>query len=405
MAPQLTPATETEAAEIIRDHAERAVPLEIRGGGTRAGFGNPVQAAATLSSSGLSGILTYNPAEMVMTARAGTPVAEIEAALDANGQAMAFEPPDHRSIMGTAGEPTIGGIFAVNASGPRRITAAAARDSLLGVRFVNGHGEVVKAGGRVMKNVTGLDLVKLMAGSHGMLGLLTEVTFKVLPRPKTVATIVLSGLDDEAATHAMAAAMALPVEVSGAAHLPESVKSRFLSGGLPDGPATVLRVEGLEASVTVRAEKLASAMQRFAPTTRLGPEESAVLWREIRDVKPYADGTMRPLWRVSVAPSQGEKLVAALRLATGVDAFYDWQGGLVWMRMEADPEADILRRYIRALGGGHATLMRASAAVRASVAAFEPQELALALLSQRVKAKFDPVGILNPGRMTTGEPA
>ncbi|WP_416798292.1 glycolate oxidase subunit GlcE [Ciceribacter azotifigens] len=405
MASQLTPATETEAAEIIRDHAERAVPLEIRGGGTRAGFGNAVQAAATLSSSGLSGILTYNPAEMVMTARAGTPVAEIEAALDANGQAMAFEPPDHRPVMGTAGEPTIGGIFAVNASGPRRFTAGAARDSLLGVRFVNGHGEIVKAGGRVMKNVTGLDLVKLMAGSHGTLGLLTEVTFKVLPRPQTAATIVLSGLDDEAATHAMAAAMALPVEVSGAAHLPESVRSRFLSGGLPEGPATVLRVEGLEASVAVRAEKLASAMQRFAPTARLGPEESAVLWREIRDVKPYADGTMRPLWRVSVAPSQGEKLVAALRLATGVDAFYDWQGGLVWMRMEADPEAEVLRRYIRALGGGHATLMRASGAVRASVASFEPQEPALALLSQRVKAKFDPVGILNPGRMTTGEPA
>ncbi len=405
MAPQLTPATETEAAEIIRDHAERAIPLEIRGGGTRAGFGNAVQAAATLSSSGLSGILIYNPAEMVMTARAGTPVAEIEAALDANGQAMAFEPPDHRPVMGTVGEPTIGGIFAVNASGPRRITAGAARDSLLGVRFVNGHGEIVKAGGRVMKNVTGLDLGKLMAGSHGTLGLLTEVTFKVLPRPKTVATIVLSGLDDEAATHAMAAAMALPVEVSGAAHLPESVRSRFLSGGLPEGPATVLRVEGLEASVAVRVEKLAAAMQRFAPATRLGPEESAVLWREIRDVKPYADGTMRPLWRVSVAPSQGEKLVAALRLATGVDAFYDWQGGLVWMRMEADPEAEILRRYIRALGGGHATLMRASGAVRASVASFEPQEPALALLSQRVKAKFDPVGILNPGRMTTGEPA
>lgn len=401
----LTPATEAEAAEIIRDHAERAVPLEIRGGGTRAGFGNAVQAAATLSSSGLSGILTYNPAEMVMTARAGTSVAEIEAALDANGQAMAFEPPDHRPIMGTTGEPTIGGLFAVNASGPRRITAGAARDSLLGVRFVNGHGEVVKAGGRVMKNVTGLDLVKLMAGSHGTLGLVTEVTFKVLPRPKTAATIVLSGLDDEAATHAMAAAMALPVEVSGAAHLPESVKSRFLSGGLPEGPATVLRLEGLEASVAVRAEKLASAMQRFASTTRLGPEETAVLWREIRDVKPYADGTMRPLWRVSVAPSQGEKLVAALRLATGVDAFYDWQGGLVWMRMEADPEAEILRRYIRALGGGHATLMRAPGAVRASVAAFEPQETALALLSQRVKAKFDPVGILNPGRMTTGERA
>lgn len=402
--PMLIPQTETEAAAIVADHAARAVALKLAGGNTRSGFGNAVAAGTTLCSTGLSGITSYNPAEMVLTARAGTPVAEIEAALAQNGQMMAFEPIDHRGVMGTGGTPTIGGIFATNASGPRRIIAGAARDSLLGVRFVNGRGEIVKSGGKVMKNVTGLDLVKLLAGSYGTLGFLTEVTFKVLPRPKTQATIVVSGLADDAAAQALALAMALPVEVSGAAHLPQTVRWRFLGSRLPDGEATVLRLEGLEASVEVRVEKLKAAMASFGPVTILDPEDSAALWREIGNVLPYADGGTKPVWRVSVAPSEGHRLVAALRLEAGVDAFYDWQGGLLWMRMEADPEAQSLRRLIRALGGGHATLVRAGDAVRAVTPAFEPQPPAIALLSSRVKAKFDPAGIFCPGRMTIGEP-
>jgi glycolate oxidase FAD binding subunit len=402
IASMLTPATESEAADIIRAHAESRTPLVLRGGGTRAGFGNAVNAAETLSSASLSGITAYNPAEMVMTARAGTPVAEIEEALAANAQAMAFEPMDHRAAMGTTGIPTIGGLFAVNSSGPRRFTAGAARDHLLGIRFVNGKGECVKAGGRVMKNVTGLDLAKLLAGSHGTLGFLTEVTFKVLPTPKTRTTIVISALDDEAAVRAMAAAMSLSVEVSGAAHLPESVRGRVLAGALSDGPATVLRLEGLSASVAVRADRLEAAMTGFGPVTSLDAEQTAVLWREIRDVAPYADGTDRPLWRVSMPPSRGHELVAGLRLRAGVDAFYDWQGGLIWMRMEADPEADGLRHGIRTLGGGHATLVRANPAVRAATPAFEPQSRAVALLSERIRAKLDPHGIFNPGLMTSG---
>jgi glycolate oxidase FAD binding subunit len=396
----LTPATEAEAAALIREHAASKTPLHIRGGGTRAGFGNTVASETTLSSSALSGIIQYNPAEMVITARAGTPVAQIEAALAANGQGMAFEPMDHRGAMGTAGTPTIGGLFAVNSSGPRRFTAGAARDHLLGVRFVNGAGDVVKAGGKVMKNVTGLDLVKLLAGSHGTLGFLTEVTFKVLPVPKTSTTLVLSGLEDEQAMKALAAAMSLSVEVSGAAHLPESVRGRFIGGKLPDGAATVMRLEGLEASVAVRAEKLIAAMAGFGPVSRLDDAHSKTLWREIRDVLPYADGTARPLWRVSMAPSEAWKLVAGLRLRAGIDAYYDWQGGLVWMRMEADPEADVMRHGIRTLGGGHATLVRAAPQIREEIATFEPQSPAVALLSARLRAKLDPHGIFNPGLMT-----
>lgn len=393
------PASEEGIATVVRAMAADRASLSVIGGGTRSGLGNPVGADRVLSTRRLSGIVSYNPAEMTVSALAGTPLAEIEAALGENRQMLSFEPMDHRPVFATTGEPTIGGVFAANVSGPRRIIAGAARDSLLGVRFVNGAGDAIKAGGRVMKNVTGLDLVKLLAGSHGTLGILTEVTFRVLPKPPTSATLVVSGLNDAEAAAVMAEAMAQTVEVSGAAHLAESVRGRFIGGGLPDGAATVLRLEGLPASVSIRAEKLAKALERFGAVSRLDEEQTSTLWSEIRDVKPYADGTERPLWRVSVAPSAGHQLVAALRLQTGVDAFYDWQGGLVWLRMEADPEAALVRRYIKALGGGHATLVRADDGFRAAIPSFEPQPVPVALLSERVREKFDPQRIFNPGRM------
>ena len=398
----LYPRSEAEAADIVRAHLARNVPLRLGGGNTRALMGNPVAADYCLRSTTISGITAYNPAEMVMTARAGTPVREIEAALAEKGQMLAFEPMDHRAVMGTSGEPTIGGVFAVNSSGPRRLSAGAARDHLLGLRFINGRGEVVKAGGRVMKNVTGLDLVKLMAGSHGTLGFMTEVTFKVLPVTAASETVLISGLSDAEASVAMARALGLSVDVSGAAHLPLTVRHRFLGNRLPDGAATVFRLEGFASSVTARLSKLVSAIAGFGMVSRIAGPESRLLWQEIRDCRAYADGTSRALWRVSVAPSAGHRIVAALRLEAGVDACYDWQGGLVWMRMEADPEAETLRRLIRAAGGGHATLVRASDAVRALTPAFEPQTAGVAALVQRVRLSMDPAGIFNPGMM---EPA
>ena len=392
MTPIHAPLSEEAAARLIQVAALSKTPFVIRGGGTRSLHAVP-DGADALSSRGLNGIVAYNPAEMTMTARAGTPLEVVEAALAERRQMLAFEPNDLRGVLGTSGIPTIGGVFATNAAGPRRFVAGAARDSLLGVRFVNGKGEVVKAGGRVMKNVTGLDLVKLLAGSHGALALLTEVTFRLLPVPETSLTLVVSGLNDAEAAAAMATAMALSVEVSGAAHLPESVRGRFAGGALPEGAATVLRLEGLSASVVVRAEKLEAAMARFGAVSRLEIEATHRLWREIRDGAPYADGTPRPLWRVSVAPTAGQQLVAALRLEAGVDAFYDWQGGLVWLRMEADPEAALLRRYVKAVGGGHATLLRARPEVLAATETFQPQTEAVGLLQARVKTSFDPDGL------------
>jgi glycolate oxidase FAD binding subunit len=392
------PVSEEAAARIVHTAATVGASLVLRGGGTRSLMAND-EGHDVLSSALLAGIVSYNPAEMTMTAKAGTPLADIEAALAEKRQMLAFEPLDLRPVLGTAGKPTIGGVFATNASGPRRFVAGAARDSLLGVRFVNGSGEIIKAGGRVMKNVTGLDLAKVLAGSRGSLAFLTEVTFRLLPVPETSATIVISGLDDAQATAAMATALSMSVEVSGAAHLPETVRGRFLGGALPPEPATVLRLEGLSASVAVRAEKLRTAMASFGSVSTLDRQATDTLWHEIRDVHCYADQTLRPLWRVSVAPTAGHQLIAALRLETGVDAFYDWQGGLVWLRMEADAEAAMLRHFIKVLGGGHATLVRATPEILATIPVLEPQPEAIAALEARIKAKFDPRGIFRSGVM------
>jgi len=394
----LTPYTETDVVNLVRTAARSRLTLEIRGGGTKLGLGRPVEASEILSTAELKGITAYNPAEMVMTAKAGTPLADIVAAAALHRQGLAFEPADWRALLGSEGEPTIGGTFACNLSGPRRFQAGAARDHLLGVRFINGHGEAIQAGGRVMKNVTGLDLPKLMAGSHGTLGVMTELTFKVLPLPERSATLVLSGLDEAAASHVMAEALAMPVEVSGAAHLPESCVQRFLGGALPDGAATVFRLEGLGFSVEERLAKLDAAFAAVAPATVIDHDRGTALWREIRDVAPFAaDGGDRPVWKISTAPSMGHHILSALRLQVGVDGYLDWQGGLLWLRMEAEPESDLVRGLVRQ-AGGHATLVRAGEETRRAIPAFEPEPPAVAALSARIREKFDPSGMFNPGR-------
>ena len=396
----LTPHTEADVVNLVRTAARSRLTLEIRGQGTKSGLGHPVEASEILSTVKLKGITAYNPAEMVMTAKSGTPLAEVIAAAAEHRQGLAFEPADWRALMGSEGEPTMGGTFACNLSGPRRFQSGAARDHLLGVRFVNGLGEAIQGGGRVMKNVTGLDLPKLMAGSHGTLGVMTELTFKVLPLPETSVTLVLSGLDEALATQAMAHALSMTVEVSGAAHLPESCAGRLLDGRLPEGSATVLRLEGLAFSVRERAAKLAEAFAHVAPVAELDSGQTASLWREIRDVAPFADdGSARPVWRISTAPSMGHHILSALRMRTGVDGYLDWQGGMLWLRMEAGAEVELMRDLVRQ-AGGHATLIRASDDLRQSAPAFQPEAPAVAALSTRIRGKFDPAGMFNPGRMS-----
>ncbi|MGH6858968.1 MAG: 2-hydroxy-acid oxidase, partial [Phyllobacterium sp.] len=273
---------------------------------------------------------------------------------------------------------------------------------VLGVRVVSGHGELFKSGGRVVKNVTGYDLSKGMANSFGTLGIATEITFKVLPVPETETTLVLHGLGDEDAARAMALAMGSSGEVASAAHLPANVAGRVIEGALGNDASTLLRLEGFAPSVADRVAMLRKLLVSAGPIDELAAAPSRGLWREVRDVEPFADGTERPVWRVSMAPMEAFKLVASLRMGAAVDAFYDWQGGLVWLRMEGEPEAEAVRALIARYGGGHATLVRAPVTMRAAVPVFEPQPPALAALSKRLKQQFDPSGIFNPGRMVAG---
>jgi len=396
-----TPTTPAEVLDAVAWAVSEEAPLEIVGRGTKRAIGRPSQAGHTLDLSRLSGVTLYEPEELILSARAGTPLSQIEALLTERGQQLAFEPMDYGPLLGgEAGHGTIGGVLAANLSGPRRIKAGAARDHILGINAVSGRGEAFKAGGRVVKNVTGYDLSKAMAGSWGTLAVVTDLTFKVLPAAETESTLILRGLSEEHAVSAMALALGSAGEVASAAHLPESVTGTVLDGGLKGSGSTLIRLEGVRPSVDYRFDLVVSLLGAEGVAQRLDGEESHKLWREIRDCIPFADRTSRPIWRISMTPSQGHRMVMDLRMRAAVDAFYDWQGGLVWLRMEDEPEAELLRALIAHHGGGHATLVRADPAIRAAVPVFQPQPPALAALSARLKAEFDPKGILNPGRMT-----
>src|SRR5450631_471678 len=399
----IKPRNAKEVEEAVRWALGNDKALEVVGQGTKRSIGRPSQTDLTLDLSGLSGVTLYEPEELVLSAKAGTPLAEIETLLDASNQQLAFEPMDYGPLLGgQVGQGTIGGTIAANLSGPRRIKAGAARDHFLGLTAVTGRAETIKSGGRVVKNVTGYDMCKVLAGSWGTLAAMTDVTIKVLPKAETEATVIVQGLDDARACAAMAAAMGSSCDVSGAAHLPDHVASYF--DGLPKPEAaTALRLEGFAPSVKHRKAALDALMKPFGPVALLDEKNSRALWLSVRQVKPFTGEAARPrpLWRISTAPSRGHEIAAAITPAAQM--FYDWAGGLLWVAMPFadEPDAGSIRATVRSVGG-HATLVRAPAALRASVDVFEPQEAALRALSKRVKEGFDPKGVLNPGRMWAG---
>ncbi len=405
---QFSPSDLAELREAVGDALAAEEPIEVIAGGSKRGLGRPMQTPRTLDLSNLARIRSYEPRELVLTAGAATPLDEIETALAQNGQMLAFEPPDWRPLLGSQEtQPTLGGALACNLSGPRRIKSGAARDHFLGFRAVSGRGEIFKSGGKVVKNVTGYDLSKLMAGSYGTLAALEEVTVKVMPRPEHVATVVLCGLDPNAAVRAMGCALASPHDVSAAAYLPAGAAAPplpylpVIAGGVG---LVALRLEGPQPSVTFRRERLLVKLAGEGEATVLDGDASISFWRAIRDVEPFAALSERAVWRVSVAPASGAGIAAAI--VRSLDAFWylDWGGGLVWAAVAGaeDGGAAVIRGAIRradGLGSGYATLIRGSAALRRAVPVFEPQPPALAAIAARVKDSFDPRHILNPGRM------
>ena len=393
MTEALKPEREADVVEAVLAARLEGTKLDIVGGGAMAGLGRPRADVRRLSSAAMSGIIFHAPAEMTLSARAGTTIAAIEAAIGEHGQMLPFEPMRPRALWGSGAEPTLGGMVATNLSGPRRPTAGAVRDGVLGLKLVNGLGQTIRCGGRVTKNVTGLDLTKLNCGAHGTLGFLTEATIKLAPRPEAEATLVIPELGEPKAVEAMTRGLSSPFGVSGAAWLAPGMGADF--------SRTLLRLEGFAESVEDRAGRLAALIGEFGHADRMTGEDSSALWRSVRDAEFIAEPGDRAVWRVSLAPSRAAPFTASLR-ETALAHSLDWGGGLVWVATAAsETAASALRRAVVS-AKGHATLMRAPNSLRAAVEVFEPPSALGLRLSRGLKQSFDPDGVLNFGRMYDG---
>lgn len=405
MTTHLKPADAAQTLEAVRWAISEEAPLELVGRGTKRALGRPFQATHTLDLSDLTGVTLYEPEELVLSARAGTPLAELEALLAENRQQFAFEPTDFGPLLGgEAGKQTIGGVVSCNLAGPRRVKAGAVRDHFLGCQAVSGRGEAFKAGGRVVKNVTGYDLPKLIAGAYGTLAVLTEVTLKVLPAPEHTLTVLIRGLDDATAIRVMALALQSPYEVAGAAHVPAALTGGFGVEELGGGAVTAIRLEGFGPSIEYRAGKFRDLFRGFGTVEFLERDPSLTFWAAARDVKPFVAQPECLVWRLSVPPADGARVAAEIASKLPAQAYFDWGGGLIWLAVDPTVERagqQVIRDAVR-LGGGHATLIRAPDTVRASADVFHPQDAALAALSARVKETQDPKRIFNPGRMYAG---
>ena len=403
-----------DVEQAVREAVASEQPLEIIGHGSKRLIGQPMATNAVLDLSALSAVTSYEPNELIVTVQAGAPLADVQSLIDSKNQQFAFEPVNTAALLGTPELGTIGGMIGAGLAGPRRIKAGGARDHLLGAHAVSGFGDSFKAGGKVVKNVTGYDLCKLLAGSWGTLAVMTEVTLKVMPRPESERTLVLRGLDAIVANRAMTAALGSPFDVSGAAHLPNSALRSSEAGGLGELGAgrealTLLRLEGITVSAAHRAAALAEALAPFGSAQILEDAASAHAWSSIRDVIPFAaSGALggAPVWRIVCPPAAGGALGEQLARDTGGDMIYDWGGGLIWAALPPTPDAQagFVRRRVEA-AFGHATLIRAPEQVRRNVDVFQTQPRGLADLSERVRLSFDPKTILNRGRLTRGPAA
>jgi glycolate oxidase FAD binding subunit len=400
-----------DVEQVVRSALASEQPLEIIGHGSKRLIGQPMVTNALLDLSALNAVTAYEPNELIITVQAGAPLADVLSLIDSRNQQFAFEPIDTSLLLGGSDMGTIGGMIGAGLAGPRRIKAGGARDHLLGAHAVSGFGDSFKAGGKVVKNVTGYDLCKLLAGSWGTLAVMTEVTLKVMPRPETERTVALHGLDDITANRAMTAALGSPFDVSGAAHVPNSAFGAAASGVLSDLASsrraiTLLRLEGITASAVHRAAALREVLAPFGAAEIFEDAASAAIWSSVRDVQPFAaQGALGawPVWRIVCPPASGGALGQTLARDTGGDVLYDWGGGLIWAALppKADAQAALVRTRVDAVGG-HATLLRASEQIRRNVDVFHPQQGGLAALSERVRHSFDPKNILNRGRLTRG---
>ena len=371
-----------EIAEFV--HAARAdrSPFEIVAGGTRRAVGNPLGELSQLDVSGLSGILKYEPEELIITAAPATPLAEIVSVLAARNQRLGFDPADWSQLLGSNGVATLAGAMSCDASGSGRLRHGPARDSLLGFHGVNGQGAFFRAGSKVVKNVTGFDLPKLVCGAFGTLCVLTEVTFRVYPRPSHFAILVMPDVLPEIGFSALRKIAQSALEPAGLAYLPGNIAPAMGQG------SALIRLEGasqpLEEKIALAHGLLGNAMTRLEGDDPFGAIGSGEKFARIPG----------DIWRVMIAPSEAPRVAKELNASHWLG---DLAGGLLWL---AAPSSDAVRiRGIAAAAQGQAMLLRASAATRAAIGLYAPQPPALAALNRSVRAAFDPLSLFNPGRL------
>jgi glycolate oxidase FAD binding subunit len=389
VAPDIEVCNRDDAVDAVRAAVADGTTLALEGAGTKRGWGAPVHADRIARLAGIAGVLRYEPEELVLTLRPGTPVAEVDALLARHGQMLAFEPPDYAPLWGAAGRATIGGSVACNASGPRRLRAGAARDHLLGAELVNGRAEIVRTGGRVVKNVTGYDLCKLLAGSFGTLGIITEMTFKVLPKPQTSASVAVPVADPRAAAETMAHLMSGAAAPSALAWLPRGLGEPVQLDASAEA-IVLARFEGSHAGVSERID----AVRRRLGGTPIDEDGSRPAWARLRDVAPFhgaarCGGSRSPRRRsaISTRSSQATRACAVSRTGEEVSS---------WVRASGDDTSTRPREWAER-AGGRATLFRAPPGW--AIPVWPPQQPAVAALNARIRAAFDPAGIFNPGRL------
>lgn len=352
------PTTIDQYQAIIRAAAESKTPLRIRGGGTKDFYGNPAgeQNSTLLDMKDYNGIVDYEPTELVITARAGTKLEDLEATLDQHGQMLAFEPP----YFGAAA--TLGGCIATGLSGPRRAAAGSVRDFVLGVRMLDGTGEDLRFGGQVMKNVAGYDVSRLMAGSMGTLGVLLEVSLKVLPKPAAEMTLCMA-MDETAAIEKMNQWAGKPLPVSATCYT--------------DGEL-FLRLSGAEPAVRAAQVKLGGETLK----------EDDIFWRSVREHTHDFFQPDKLLWRLSIKSTTPPLLLPGKQLL-------EWNGGLRWLRADGGEDAETIRAAAKE-AGGCATLFRHN---QSGISVFHPLPSGMMKIHRVLKEKFDPSGIFNPGRL------
>lgn len=376
--------SEDEIVAFVRAARADHAPFEIVAAGTRRSAGNPMGDLPLLDVSGVSGIMDYQPEELIITARPGTKLAELKAVLAQKNQCLGFDPVDWTLLDG--GHGTLGGAVSCDASGSGRLRHGAARDSLLGFRAVNGFGEAFRGGAKVVKNVTGFDLPKLVCGAFGTLMVVSELTFRVYPRPLARATLILKDLAPEAGFTALRTIWKSALEPSGLAYIPGNANFPAL-GDVGQG-AALIRFEAAEKPLS---EKLAAA--RLAAGAGGEFEQGEVIFTSIGEGALFQNTDLE-VWHLTLPPTEAARIATALNAPLWLG---DWAGGLLWIGAPAQDAPRI--RALTAEAGGHAMLLKAPAERRAALGVYAPQPPALAALSSAVRAAFDPLGLFNPGRL------